>query len=75
MSHIVITSTDHCLGVPRLEDASLGVFEDEDTFDKEYFCGQGHSFSLTFVNGVNPPSYWECPQCQTIAPDFPPDAF
>lgn len=75
MSSIIITSTD-CPGVPRLSDVTLGIVEDEEeTYDKEFFCPQGHAFALTFANEVAAPSFWECPTCETLAPDFPPNAF
>ena len=64
-------------GVPRFSEAELETIEDESSFsvEKDFFCSQGHSFNVTysekFSDVILP--IWECPECETVALDFPPD--
>lgn len=78
VKHILVTSVQRSTGVPRLSDADyvfttdgLDVHESQ-----EYFCGQGHAFTLLFTDTFNPrtvPFMWECPACEAIAPSYPAD--
>lgn len=78
MSAIVIESAE-CSGIPRLSDVRLGIYENEilDEYEilkfpsEQYFCNQGHSFELTFSPKSYIPSMWECPNCETLAVNYP----
>lgn len=71
MSAIIIESAI-CTGVPRFSDVKLSVSESILGLPtQEYFCPQGHSFSLTFSSETSIPCFWECPKCETISPNHP----
>lgn len=64
------------MGVPRFSEATVEALEDESNFltEKDFFCSCGYSFSVAFSSafeGVVLP-IWECPECETVALDFPP---
>lgn len=76
MSSIIVEQTQYN-GVPRLADAitseiELEINECMSRFPtQDYFCSQGHSFTLTFAEGATPPSFWEYLTCETIAINTP----
>lgn len=64
-------------GVPRFSEAVVETVENEAEFsiEKDFFCPQGHSFSVAYAANYAEPvlPIWECPECETVALDFPPD--
>lgn len=76
VKHILITSVKRSDGVPRLSEAEYTFTTDglDSHESQEYFCGQGHAFTLLFsevFNGRQVPFMWECPACEAIAPSYP----
>lgn len=74
MSYTLITSVDNCAGVPRLSEASYLLVDQEPqhAIAKEFFCTQGHDFTLYFEKTACKFPIWECAVCETVALDFPP---
>lgn len=76
VKHILVTSVHRNNGVPRLSEADYIFTTDGlDTHEsQEYFCGQGHAFTLLFSERFSTsdvPFMWECPACEAIAPSYP----
>lgn len=73
MSHILITAVDY--SAPALATSSLSLAQDDDILaayeTMDYFCAGGHDFTLSFVDGVKPPIYFECPSCTALAVNEP----
>lgn len=61
--------------VPTLEDSDYHETNANllEINSAEYFCTQGHSFSIGFNDHVNPPFAFECPDCKTVAFTIPAD--
>lgn len=73
MSHLLITAL-RSNGVPTLDQSSFVLVEEDllELNSKEFFCGEGHSFSLAFDESIKHlPRMFECPNCEAIALDVP----
>jgi len=73
MSHILITAVNY--SAPALDTSSISVAQDDDILASyetcEYFCANGHDFTLSFTDDVKPPLYFECPTCTALAVNEP----